>query len=665
MKSNVFDKWLNSLWALIIAIPLIYFPAPGALAGHPWKVELAASLFLFSAAAGFFFYGQKDRLNFSFDRQVLLWIFAPLGFFVVWSAFSLVWADSTESVLHHTLVWAVYLVFFVFAAQITVRRRTLKTALFSISLVVGAIAVQCIVEHTLAAQVSEIFGTRFSRYAEIMAALAPLFLAFILRLKGKHLWWSAFLGAAVWLAVLFSLSRTAFISAIGGIGVFAALRLFSKTDFSEKRRLAAAIFVLVLIVFAVNISDRISGSQKSSTLTRLSDDSAIDIQNSLGQNIRFLYAGVGLEMFEKNPAVGVGADNFGLEFNKYRAVFSADAKNKSVAEQQDILIPERAHNEYLQILAELGIVGGLAFSCFIFGIAKLFFAQINFGRRVRQVRADILTHAAFAGIVAFLFNSAFSSYSFRLMQNGIVFFFLLALFLRKYFSLDSSKSAAVFAAPRFKMNLAVASAILCLSLLTLSALKASSQYLVYLAENEQDSQAAQNYYERAMRLDPANASANQSFGLRLLAEGKYADSAAQQRIGIDKGLNTSLCYSTLAAAEILSGDNPAAEKTLSEAVEIFPFSYFLQVRYASVLQNLGENAQAEKHFQIAENLNQQQAEVWRLLINEGARAANKSSFEDVKRVGLKNLYPDQAVPIILTERQTLHPEEIEKIALHH
>lgn len=653
-KSNFPAKWFYAIWTFVILTPLIYFPAPSVLAGHPWKVELTLSFILTLTIAGFYFFKQNDSLNFSIDRKVIFWVIAPLGVFTLWSAASALWANSTESVIHHTLVWAVYLVFFLFAAKITTERKLLKISLTALSLFLGAIAVQCIVEHTFSAEITEVFGFRFARYAEIHAAVLPLFLSFVLRLNRKHLWWSVFLVSSVWLAILFSMSRGAFLSAIAGLSVFIILRLFTKTDSSEKKRLVFAALGLAIVAFLIQFPLFTSGEQRETTLTRLTSQKTDDVDNSLEKNVRFLFARVGLEMFKNNTITGVGADNFGLEFNNYRTIFSADEKNKSVAAQQEALIPERAHNEYLQILAELGVVGGIIFLCFIFGIFKLSFAQL---KERRVARNNILAHAAIAGIIAFLISSLFSSFSFRLMQNGIVFFFLLALLLRNYFSTKSPEANISYKISRFKAIVAF-SILLCLGLLTLSSLKATSQYLVYNAETERNPDTAEIYFKKAAVLDPANASANYSFGLRLLSDGKYAESSVQLRKGIEKGLNSTPSYSILATAQILSGNSPAAEDTLREAVTIFPYSAFTQVRYASVLKTNGKNLESDKQFQIAKQINLRQAETWWTFINDGAAAANKDSLYNKDAVGLDNLYPAQAVPLVLAEREILHPEEI-------
>ncbi|HYP50947.1 MAG TPA: O-antigen ligase family protein, partial [Pyrinomonadaceae bacterium] len=393
-------------------------------------------------------------------------------------------------------------------------------------------------EYTFSAEIRDTFGFRYSRYAEIFAALLPLFFSFILRLNGKHLIGAISITSAVWLSILFTTSRTAMLASLVGLFVFVSLRVFSRKTFIEKKRLVLAAVGIVLLAVAVQFPIFSSTEDKATTFSRFASQVDKSADNSVSQNVRLLFYQVGLEMFSQNRLSGVGADNFGLEFNKYRESFSANPENKSLAAQQDWLLPERAHNEYLQILSELGIVGGIFFSCFIFGIFKLGFVEI---KKLKTERYNILTHSAVAGIAAFLVSSFFSSFSFRLMLNGLVFFFLLAILLRKHFQKKADeKSVQLYFPPQVKLAFASISLAFCLSLTAFSALKAASQFYVYQGERQTDFETARIYFERAEVLDPANASANFSHGLRLLNENRYQESAVQLREAIDKGINTTV-----------------------------------------------------------------------------------------------------------------------------
>ncbi|HEX8264374.1 MAG TPA: O-antigen ligase family protein [Pyrinomonadaceae bacterium] len=664
-KSNgaySFLKLICAIWAFALAVPLIPFPTPAALVGHPWKVELAASTILSLLLFCFLIQTRKNERQFSISKQVFTLIFLPCCALILWSAASAFWAGSISSVVHHTLIWAGYLIFFLFAARIVSDKNLFKTSVASLGAVIAIISASCILEFTFSEAVIEQFGFRYSRYAEIFAVLLPLFFSFILRLKGKRLIGAISITFALWLAILFTTSRSALLASLVGLFVFVSLRVFTGKTFVEKKRLVLAVFGIVLLAASVQFSIFSSTENKATTLSRFASQVDKSADNSVSQNIRLLFYQVGLEMFSQNRLLGVGADNFGLEFNKYRQSFSANPENKSLAAQQDWRLPERAHNEYLQILTELGVIGGIFFSCFIFGIFKLGFGEI---KKLKNDRYNILTHAAAAGIAAFLVSSFFSSFSFRLMQNGLVFFFLLAILLRKHFQKKApkkapEKSVQLYLPRQAKLAFASIALALCLSLTFFSALKAASQFYVYQGERQTDFETAQIYFENAAMLDPANASTNLSYGLRLLNENRYRESAAQLREAVDKGINTTVSYSYLISAQTLSNELEQAEKTNAEAVRIFPYSVFMRVRYASLLEKLHLKDESVKQYESARQLDKKQAETWRLLINDGAFAASQRAKTDKEILNLMELYPSPALYAVLTEREILYPEEKSK-----
>ena len=556
------------------------------------------------------------------------------------------WAESVLSVVHHTLVWACYLIFFLLAIYIVSDKRLFKISIIALGSVISIICLCCIFEFVFEESIGETFGTRYGRYAEIFAMLLPLFFSFVLRLKRKHLWWAVSISAFLWLGLLFAMSRGSLFSSIIGLSFFVLLRIFSKKSLTEKRRLAFALTGLIFIAFL---------APDGGTFSRIAINDEKNPDNSFSQNVRLLYAGVGKEMFCENYVIGVGADNFGLEFNKYRTSFSENTTDKFAARQSEQYQTERAHNEYLQILTELGIIGGIILLCFLLGIAKLGFAEIC---KNRFERSNILTHSAIGGIVAFLVSSCFSSFSFRLMQNGLIFFFLLAILLRSFaVERKQEKQNSLLIAPKLKLAFISIGLLVCLSLIIFSTLKATSQYFIYQAERQENFETAKSYYENAINLDPANAAADFSFGIRLLNEDNYQESAAHLQQAVKKGLNDSVSYSYLISAQTLANEHQRALNTASEAVKIFPYSVFMRVRYAALLNDFNKKAESENQLRIAEEINSKQAKTWWLLINYGSLKASEESRNNKEILSLDKLAPNLGVYAVLAERQIIHPDE--------
>ena len=649
-------RLFSAIWTIVIIAPLIYSPNSLAFIGHPWKVELAASFILGIFLTCYLFTNRTNENAVSISPKIASSIIAPCCALIIWSALSAFWANSVLSVAHHTLVWACYLAFFLFAIYIVSDKKLFRITIISLGLVITIIGFTCIVQFVFEEKIGEIFGFRYGRYAEIFAAVLPLFFSFVLRLNRKHLVWAILVSLFIWLGLLFTGSRAALTSSVIGLSVFILLRILTKKTSTEKRRLVFATLGIVFIALLTQISLAINANEhKGGTFSRFVIQEEKDPSNSVSRNVRLLFAGVGLEMFSNNYLVGVGADNFGLEFNKYRAVFSANPANKSTANLQEELLPQRAHNEYVQILAELGIVGAIIVLLLFWGIAKLGFSEI---KRNNLSRANILTHSAIAGIVAFLVSSLFSSFSFRLMQNGLVFFFLLAILLRDCaFEKNREKQNNLLIAPRLKLAFVSIALIGCLSLTVLSALKATSQFLVSQAEKQDNLETAKSYYENAILLDSANSLANYTYGLRLFGENNYQESAEQFQQSVEKGLNDSVSYSNLISLQLLANQTQPAFETTSRAVEIFPYSVFLRVRYAALLKKLNSNEESDQQFEIAARLNKKQAETWWLLIIDGALAASRESRVNKEILSLEELKPERAIYSVLTEQRVSYLNE--------
>jgi O-antigen ligase len=548
----------------------------------------------------------------------------------------------------------VYIVFLFFAFRSLNDPRLIRSILYVLGGVAFVISVNCTIEYLVRERIDPTFGFRYGRYAEIFAAILPLYFAISLRSGGRRLVLSLSVTSLMWLAVLFSTSRGSLAAMLVGMTVFSLALLASKPGRACAKRLVLVAGWLLVLGIATQLPALISpNEQKSSTFGRIATSPESDPGNSLGRNIRFLFLTVGLEMFSQHPMIGVGADNFGLEFNKYRAIVSARPEKRSIVERNEDAIPERAHNEYLQVVSELGIPGGLIFGAFILGVAAL---TIGVLRRRGSTSGDLIVLAAVAGIVAFLVSSAYSSFSFRLAQNGVIFFFLLSLTLGNIPRRPAKASSRPF---HFGLVTAVATLALCccLALAIFSSSKAASQYSASRAESESDFDLAQRRFKDAIRLDGSDAGARFGYASLLLNNFGYQTAAIEYRDSINKGVGTSAAYSYLISAHSLAGEKTAALDAAAEAVKVFPYSVFLLTRYGVLLESSGQTAESEIQFQKAQNIDARQADTWRLFITLGARKAAEAGRSGVGIPLLADLYPQSGLYAVLAERQIIHPEE--------
>ena len=111
---------------------------------------------------------------------------------------------------------------------------------------------------------------------------------------------------------------------------------------------------------------------------------------------------IGWEMFADHPLTGVGLGNYKLNFLPYKAVFLASPRG----EDYDFYIDRaaQAHNEYVQVLAELGILGVLALASFLGVLITSLWKRLRANDEAN--RLDLLLFSC--GAVAFLVHGLVS-----------------------------------------------------------------------------------------------------------------------------------------------------------------------------------------------------------------------------------------------------------------
>ena len=123
---------------------------------------------------------------------------------------------------------------------------------------------------------------------------------------------------------------------------------------------------------------------------RLKETSATD----LNTRARMLFWGAAVEMWRAHPLAGVGADGYDGAYPQARAAFAARHPDSSLVSINERYLSSGAHNEYLQIMAELGAVGIALFLSFC---AALVYAAWLALRRTTSP----LAQGAVASLVAF------------------------------------------------------------------------------------------------------------------------------------------------------------------------------------------------------------------------------------------------------------------------
>ena len=619
---------------------------------HVWRVELFASVFLLGTLSYLLLTATRSERNHQLSAHERNFIVLPMLAFILWSGISALWAPSWKSALHHALVWGEYLIFYCIVRYALTQpgqfRRFINVFAFSlIMFAVPAIAGYCAF---LIFGGSNTLGVRFARFGELVVTLTPLILACVVAVSGRRFVIGLLSLTALWLMIFCSFGRTNIFLFIGGVTAIGFLVVLIGRFHRYRRKFAVVAAVLAIAPATLHVFTFFSPAAEIPLISRFRDETGLSNSN----DFRKLMISLSAEMIADKPLTGIGADNFGFEVHKYRAAYAIGNAGDLHLAQAENDLPERAHNEFLQIVAELGAVGGAIMLWFMFGIGLMAF------RALRSLgKLPLHAPAAVLGLLIFLASSLVTSYSFRLIQNGFVFFFVLAVAAKFYLKVKSGsieEKQIEYSPLKFKLTCS-AGVVICLMLTLYSTVRLSSVIATQTANANADLTEAAKTYSLAMQLDDENPLARNNFGMRLFNEERYPEAIPFLKAAIDMGLATSTEYSYLASAQFLAGDHQGAEETMKHASFIYPYSPFVLTRYAALLESNGRGSEAADFYARAEKISPKVAITWRAVITEGPQAASKLAINNDRYLTVMELQPQRAIYAVVTERLIRFPEE--------
>ena len=238
-----------------------------------------------------------------------------------------------------------------------------------------------------------------NHYAGLMEMLAPFPLVAALRRKlrveKRALWgFAAFLMVA---SIFLSGSRGGMFSITIEIAVLAAI--FFRQNRNRATTLAAVSALVLFLGFLFWFgSEQMTQRLASLGQTTISTDTRIRIYQD------------SLRMFAERPVLGWGLGTFALVYPHYRSFYSDEVVNA-------------AHNDYLQFLAETGVVGFAAILWFLAGLLRAGSRDLRSWIRRPGVGSRA---AAFLGALGIMCHS-FTDFNLQIPGNAMMFFALCAL----------------------------------------------------------------------------------------------------------------------------------------------------------------------------------------------------------------------------------------------
>ena len=200
------------------------------------------------------------------------------------------------------------------------------------------------------------------------------------------------------------------------------------TIFQENKRWLTSLLIIFLIITTIYSTEN-PLNKSAITVTERAISTFNEKDPSI--NTRMLIWRTTFEMIKDYPLLGIGIGTFRINYLNYQAKYLKDNPDylKYYATAGE------AHNEYLQMSAELGIVGLGVFLSILF----IFYSSIlNYLEKKINNKDKIIVFGLLMGITCFLFHSLFS-FPLRVPALGLTFFIIIGLTLSYIKNISSLK----------------------------------------------------------------------------------------------------------------------------------------------------------------------------------------------------------------------------------
>lgn len=401
----------------------------------------------------------------------------------------------------------------------------------------------------------------------------------------------------IWISIIFT--------AILVIYIIIKSKLFG--IFYKNKRWLVLLLVIFLIITIIYSTD--NPLNKSAITVTERAISTFDEQSS-SIYARLLMWGTSFKMIKDKPIFGSGIGTFRMNYLGYQAQYLK--KNPNYIKYY--IKAGEAHNEYLQMWAELGIIGlGLFLSIFYFIYRTVF----NFYRKNKNGEDRLIILSLITGITCFMIHSLFT-FALHVPVLGSIFFIIVGLTIAYAEDCNISEDRAngkIINKINFSINpkiriisflILIIAMLLLIDLLVIKPYIAEIYYFKGIVNNEKGSyiDAASNF-AYAAQLDPYNgrilhASGTSYFNLMIYDKGENILQRAKKYIvDVNTYDNLGLLYTRLKKYS-------KAEEEFIQAIYLNPkltkshynlgYLYFIQERYDDTIEQWNKILEIEPNF---------------------------------------------------------------------
>jgi len=376
--------------------------------------------------------------------------------------------------------------------------------------------------------------------------------------------------------------------------------------FQENRKWLILLVLTFLIVTIIYSTD--NPLNKSAITVPQRAMSTFDEQDP-SINTRLLIWKTTLEMIEDRPIFGSGIGTFKMNYLDYQAKFLEN--NEGYLKYWTNAW--EAHNEYLHMGAELGIVG---LGLFILIISIFYNLVLKFLKEEKDSKKKLISCALLLGITCFLFHSLFT-FPFHVPTLGSAFFTLLGLavvYISRFNLPEVSKNNTVFKKvilknSKVKIIFSVLILILMILVIDLLVIKPYLAEIYYFKGMKQiinkDYNEAVSNFNYATKLDPYNGRILHALGTTYydLKFFNKAEEILQKTKEYIVDVNT---FYKLGLVYSQTGSFQKAEEEFKQAIYLNPkfdkayydlgYLYFIQGKYDDTIEQWNKILEIEPNF---------------------------------------------------------------------
>jgi len=391
----------------------------------------------------------------------------------------------------------------------------------------------------------------------------------------------------VWVSIILTII-TAFL-----LYYFYDLKFFKNIFFKNRKWLKILLFTFLVITIVYSTKNPINQSAFTVSQRAMSVFNKQDVSI----NKRVLIWNSTLEMIKDNPFFGIGIGNYKLQYLNYQA----DILNSNPEYIKYFSHPGEAHNDYLQMAAEMGLTGLLIYLLFVF---LLLWKSIKYIKSsVSSDKQKILLFSLILGVICYLFYSLFT-FPLHVPALGSSLFILLGIIdilsNENTFVYENSKITNIKIKPVLKIIFTALIILITLYLIDTMAIKPfiaenfSYEGEKYLEQNQYE--RAKNNFESAKYYNPYNGRVLLNLGASYLNLNNYYQ-AKMNLLKSQLFYNDKSIYNNLGIYYLKNQEFKNAREQFEKAIYIHPYFSTAYLNLGTALAQEGDLQEAIKYWE--------------------------------------------------------------------